>query len=512
VINVGIDLGTTYSKISHVGVTGAPSLFPDATDSNAFQTPSVAYMDSRGCLVGNVVESLLEDNPDLPVVRFVKLKMGSNEPVFYDDKHRPWSPQAVSGLILKKLKQDAEVFAYEDVGNAVITVPAQFGHVERRATRDAGMIAGIQVSQIVEEPVAAATFYGISSKQKEQTVFVYDLGGGTFDASILRCSPDGLFVLATEGSRTIGGKWFDEVIMSVAAEEFQRANGMDPRQDRKTESILRRIAHDAKVKLSQPGKMQVQQTLLLNGRTGEFLITRGEFERLISNLVDTTVEICNRCLSSAKLTWAQIDRVLVVGGSTLVPLVQQRIQKESGKSGDQFVQRQPHQAISFGAAHLAQACTSDGCIELPKLVHQIAPYHLGIRVRDPQTGKARVQVLVPRNSPLPAERKAVFSTSRADQTRVMFEFVQTKGDEGSTLSLGHFAFGPIANPRANYPVEITAAYDEQGIVKITARDESGREMQRLLAQGDESWSGDFLTDRQLVAESSVNKLEDSFLR
>lgn len=511
-IHVGIDLGTTYSKISHLGVTGAPSLFPDATDANAFQTPSVAYIDSRGCLVGNVVESLLEDNPDLPVIRFVKLKMGSSESVYLDDKHRPWRPQAVSALILKKLKQDAEAFAYEDVGSAVITVPAQFGHVERRATRDAGLIAGLQVSQIVEEPVAAATFYGISSGQKEQTVFVYDLGGGTFDASILHCTQDGLYVLATEGSRTIGGKWFDDVIMTVAAEEFQRTNGFDPRTEPKADAILRRIAHDAKIKLSQPAKTQVQQTILLSGRTSEFLLTRPEFERLISALVNTTIEISNRCLASAKLSWNDIDRVLVVGGSTLVPLVQQRIQKESGKTGDKFVQRQPHQAISFGAAHLAQAATDESQVRLPKLIHQIAPYHLGIRVRDPQTGKARVQVLIARNSALPAERKVVFQTHRADQTRMMFEFVQTKGDEGSSLSLGHFAFGPIQEPRLNYPIEVTAAYDEQGIVKITARDESGREMQRLLAQGDENWTGSILTDRQLVAESSVNKLEDSFLR
>ncbi|MGI8908211.1 MAG: Hsp70 family protein [Candidatus Sumerlaeaceae bacterium] len=511
-IHVGIDLGTTYSKISHVGVTGTPSLFPDATDSSAFQTPSVAFIDSKGCLVGNVVESLLEDNPDLPIVRFVKLKMGTNEPVYYDDKSRPWSPQAVSALILKKLKQDAEAFAYEDVGSAVITVPAQFGHNERRATRDAGLLAGMQVSQIVEEPVAAATFYGICSAQKEQTVFVYDLGGGTFDASILRCTPTGLFVLATEGSRTIGGKWFDEVIMGVAAEEFQRVNGFDPRNDRRAESILRRVAHDAKIKLSMPGKTQVQQTVVLSGKTSEFLLTRSEFERLISVLLNTTVEICTRCLESAKLTWKDIDRVLVVGGSTLVPMVQQRIQRESGKQGDQFVQRQPHQAIAFGAAHLAQTKTGEGHAEAPKLIHQIAPYHLGIRVRDPQTGGARVQVLVPRNAPLPAERKVVFQTSRADQVRMMFEFVQTKGDEGSSLSLGHFAFGPIAAPRMAYPIEVTAAYDEQGIVKITARDESGHEMQRLLAQGDENYTGGFYTNRMLVADSTVNKLEDSFLR
>lgn len=511
-IHVGIDLGTTFSKISHLGVTGAPSLFPDSGDSSAFQTPSVVYIDSRGCLVGNVVESLLEDNPDLPVVRFVKLQMGSTDSVYMDDKHRPWSPQAVSGLILKKLKQDAEAFAYEDVGSAVITVPAQFGHMERRATRDAGLLTGMQVSQIVEEPVAAATFYGISSSQKEQTVFVYDLGGGTFDASILHCTQEGLYVLATEGSRTIGGKWFDEVIMGVAAEEFQRINGFDPRTDRKAESILRRVAHESKIKLSQPSKAQIQQMMVLAGKASEFLLTRSEFERLISGLVKSTIEICGRCLASAKLTWADIDRVLVVGGSTLVPLVQQSIQKESGKQGDQFVQRQPHQAISFGAAHLAQSHNCNDATGCPKLVHQIAPYHLGIRVRDPQSGKAKVQVLIPRNTALPAERKVVFYTARADQNRMMFEFVQTKGDDGSSLSLGHFAFGPIEQPRANYPVEVTAAYDEQGIVKITARDESGREMQRLLAQGDENYTGGFYTDRMLVSEATVNKLEDSFLR
>lgn len=499
-INVGIDLGTTFSTVSHVNAHGVPALFPDAKDASEFRTPSVVLFAPEGCLVGSVAEDILDEEPHLPVIRFVKLSMGKKKTVFEDQQGRSWSPQAISALILRKLLRDAEAFSGEEAGASVITVPAQFSDAERRATRDAAALAGIGELTLIEEPVAAATYYGASEKETEQTLFVYDLGGGTFDATILHGSPEGLFVLATEGAENLGGKRFDEMIRNAAVGDLPDAKPEALDSDPALNLQLLRYAEQTKIKLSKGRLDHVRQTVLVSSKVLEFMITRRQFESLITPIVEETIAISERCLAGAGLSWASIDKVLLVGGSTLVPLVSETVKRVSGKSDSGIVSRQPHQAVAFGAALLAgQASVDRESLEIPPLIQRIATSDLGIRVQDHETGEPAVQVLIPRNTPLPANHTSTYYTSRADQARMVLEIVQAKGRGSEARSLGYFAFGPIANPEINHPIEVTLAYDEEGLVKVTAKDPStGQEMEHTIESDVQPEASRLRREREMV--------------
>lgn len=481
-INVGIDLGTSYSLIGHLNPHGVPALFPDFHNSNAFHTPSVAYVGPDGCLVGDVLEELLEDEPGLDVARHTKLLLGKQQTLFNDHLERKWSPESISALILKKLQKDAESFSNEQIESAVIAVPAQFNDSQRKATRNAAKMIDLNVVKIIEEPVAAATYYGLQETTKDQTIFVYDLGGGTFDSSILQTSQDGLFVLSTEGTNSIGGKVFDETIMDYIAKDFYQCHNFDPLDDPIANFQLRKFSEEVKVRLSKPGSGRIKKTILLTGKAYDFLMTRSQFNKLIEKYISQTIDVCNSCLEGASLDWPYIDRIIFTGGSTLIPAIQNRVAIESKLPPGKIILQQPHQAVTYGASLIAADLATNQ--KERSVIQQIAPYDLGIRVWDRNTGSPGVKNLIKRNSPLPAIHNATFYTNRNNQKRMVFELCQTRGANGTEteeVSLGHFAFGPIKNPKKNYPVEIKIEYDIEGIVKVTAKDaRTGEEMKQIL--------------------------------
>ena len=229
---VGIDLGTTFSLISYVNSSGTPTLIPSRRDAQRFQTPSVVHIGERGAIVGDLAEELLQEEAGLPVCRFAKLNMGQpGKTVLTDHLGQAYTPEAISALILRKLKEDAEAALSEPITGAVITVPANFNDAQRQATVNAGRLADIPVLGLVEEPLAAATFFGLNTKGGERLIFVFDIGGGTLDATILSATPEGLYAIATEGADNIGGKNFDELIMGIVADQFRGQFGADPRND-----------------------------------------------------------------------------------------------------------------------------------------------------------------------------------------------------------------------------------------------------------------------------------------
>ena len=506
-IYLGIDLGTTFSIVSYVNPQGVPTLFPDYHDANEFRTPSVVHIGPEGCFVGQALEELLEDEPALPCARFVKLAMGMPEAVFTDHQERLWLPEGISAVILRKMLHDVQAFVHEDVGGVIITVPANFNDEQRRATRNAALLAGLPCPQLIEEPVAAATYYGFAEGKKEQTLFVYDLGGGTFDATVLQSSPEGLYALATEGNNRLGGKEVDEVIMKQVTDEFLRQHGFNPLDDPASATQLRRFATDTKLKLARPGREQVRKTLLLAGRTLDFIITRNQFERMIEDLIDETLVVSERCLKSAGLDWSLMDRILLTGGSSLLPLVEKKIALASQKSRTEIVCKQPHQAVAYGAALIAEQRRRQlAGEECDTQLQQISAYDLGIRVADKQTGQPAVEVLIPRNSPIPARQGTTFYTTRADQTRMVIEVVQQRAPGVEEKSLGYFAFGPIDKPRKNYPVEITLAYDLDGLVTVTARDpDSGQEIEQILDQEGEHFNARMAEQKEWVTGLEINR-------
>lgn len=499
---LGIDLGTTYSLVAYMNDHGQPTLFPDFHNANEFRTPSIVHIGEEGCFVGSPVEEMLDDEPDLPISHFFKLEMGKQQAVFTDHRSREWWPQAMSALVLKKLMQDVEAFAHDEVAGALITVPANFNDAQRRATREAAQLAGIQRVKLLDEPVAAATFYGFNHKGGEQTLFVYDLGGGTFDATVLQVGPTGLYSLATEGSNQHGGKRVDELIMGFILEEFRRQHGFTP-DDETSLMSLRRFSHQAKLTLVKPGKSRINKTLVLAGKTIDFILTRERFDQLIDEVVNETLAVCQRCIEAAGLEWSFIDKVMLVGGSALLPMVADKLSRASGRPKDQLVCKQPHQAVAYGAAILAVQQFEGGA---GKKLQSICAYDLGIRVRG-ATGQPEVNVLVSQNSPVPAAATTTFYTNRADQTRLIIEAVQQRATEQGReeSSLGFFAF-TIENPRANYPVEIELAYDLDGCVVITARDpETGRKMQQVMDRDTEAMDRTLLEQKAWIDDLAVNR-------
>jgi molecular chaperone DnaK len=475
-MNVGIDLGTTFSLIAQKNDKGVPALFPDLHDANLFRTPSVVHVAGGSALVGQVAEDLLRDDPSLPVARGSKLRLGSDEAVLRDAGGREFSATAIAALVLKKLKRDAEAFASETIERCTVCVPAQFGDQQRRAVRDAVLAAGLPAPRLVDEPVAAAVYHGLKASAEAKTLLVYDLGGGTFDATVLEVAASGLRVLATDGSTKVGGMRFDEVVMDWIADEA-RMRGGDVRKDRGAMQRIRRLAEQMKIDLAKPGRGQVKESALLGGVPVEFTLTRAQFEKGIEPLLMETIAASERCLSAAGLSWGRVDQVLLCGGSSLLPCVKDLILRQSGRPAGGLLSQQPHQAVVFGAALLADLGGGQD-------VAQVAAYDLGLRVFDPVTRAPKVQVLIPRQRALPAKHTAVFYTTRADQVRMVFELVQARGPDDPGQSLGHFVFGPIAEPRKNYPIELVVTYDLDGLVRVNARDpRTGRELEHMLTEG-----------------------------
>lgn len=500
-MNLGIDLGTTYSLAAYLNAQGVPTLVPDAQQAQSYRTPSVIGVQGRQAWAGQTLEDLLLDEPGLPIVRGFKQHMGSDVAPYTDAQGRSWPPEALSALILEKLLRDVEAHCAEAIDHCLITVPANFSDAQRKATQGAAALAGLRRVSLIEEPIAAAAYYGFTCRDAEQTLLVYDFGGGTFDASVLHIAEGRLYVLATEGDNQLGGRGIDQALVRTLLAETHQRYGLDASGDPGAQETLRRFAEAAKIGLNQPGQGVMRKTVVLGGRACELTLTPQQVHAVVQPAVEVTLAASQRALEGAGLGWSQMEQILLVGGSSLLPQVARSLAAHSGKPPASFVARHPHQAVAYGAALLAESAL-DSTLEP---VHQgVAPYHLGLRVRN-AAGDAQVQVLIKRNSPLPARATTTVYTGRADQTRLIFDIVQSKGGSEPEISLGYFAFGPLRAPRANYPVELQLAYDAQGLVRVTAKDlVTGEAMKRELSAGAEADITRLNRGRELLA--SVQRL------
>ncbi len=499
---LGIDLGTTFSLAAFINAANQVALVPDRFDANSFRTPSLVHLGHNGCFVGDAVEAQLLEDPAAEHVRFVKLAMGDGQ-TFADHHQRLWRPEAISALILKKLLNDAESFLPNPLGGAVVTVPANFSDNQRQATKQAALLAGIPRVTLIEEPIAAATFYGMNDVRGDQTLFVYDLGGGTFDATLLQAADDGLYVLATDGQHDLGGKTVDEAIMQQVADEYTRVHGQDPRQDNTALVQLRQFATEAKLELCKPGVSQIRKTLLLNNRTVDVLLTLSQFNRLVDKLVDRTLDVCERCLQAASMDWEFVDHILLTGGSSLLPLVREKLAARTGRPKDGLLLKQPHQAVAFGAALIANQLFNGGSEQ--KQLRRATAWQLGIRVAGAD-GQPCVQVMIDKNQPLPANETVTFNTNRAGQPRMVIEVVQQKEAGLEEKSLGYFIFTLPDNTPARYPVEITLAYDSEGLVTATARNpQTGQQLKQIMDEDGAALDDELVKQKEWVDHTLVNE-------
>ena len=457
---IGIDLGTTNSCVA-VMEGGEPVVIANA--EGARTTPSVVAFAKNGeRLVGQVAKRQAVANPDRTVIS-IKREMGSDYKVHIDGKD--YTPQEISAMILQKLKTDAEAYLGEKVTEAVITVPAYFSDAQRQATKDAGRIAGLDVKRIINEPTAAALAYGLD-KGDSHKILVYDLGGGTFDVSLMEVG-DGVFeVLATAGNNRLGGDDFDARIMEYIASEFQRENGIDLRKDRMAMQRLKEAAEKAKIELSGVMSSNINLPFITADATGpkhlDVTLTRAKFDELTADLVEKTVGPMNQALKDAGLTANQIDKVILVGGSTRIPAVQDAVKRITGK--EPFKGINPDECVAIGAA--IQGGVLGGEVKDVVLL-DVTPLSLGI-----ETMGGVFTRLIDRNTTIPTSKSQIFSTAADGQTSVDVHVLQGEREMAAyNKTLGRFQLTGIAPaPRGVPQIEVKFDIDTNGIVHVSAKD------------------------------------------
>ena len=496
---VGIDLGTTFSAIAHVNEYGKPEIIPNAESERI--TPSVILFDEDLVVVGETAKENAIAEPEL-IVEFIKREMGKSKAEYFRSFDGPvgalckeYGPAELSALILKKLTQDAEGYLGEKITDAVITVPAYFHDAEREATRNAGIIAGLNVLQVLNEPTAAALAYGIDQLGSDQNVFVFDLGGGTFDVTVMKVSESAIQMIATNGDHRLGGKDWDDKIIRYVADLFQVEHGEDPLRDLRAYQDLQNRVVDAKKALSRRPRTSI--VCQYDGKSTRVDLTREKFEELTADLLEKCRSLCEVVLAEAKMTWNHIDTVLLVGGSTRMPMVREMLAEISGKEINPM-EVNPDEVVALGAAiqGTLRQISEGAAAELPDAVVDRfigadgeakvtvtdgATHNLGLVILNAQDDEI-VHVMIPKMTTVPCEMENQFGTVHANQSSVLIRVVQgleqdQQEIDGITFEehkLGECLLGlPSGLPRGAR-IDVTYKYNLDQTLEVTAQGPDGR--------------------------------------
>ena len=489
---IGIDLGTTNSCVA-VYEGGEAKVIVNAEGERT--TPSVVAFKNGEINVGGTAKRQAVVNPD--TISSIKRKMGTAEKVKANG--REYTPEEISAMILGDLKKTAEAYLGEDVTKAVITVPAYFNDSQRQATKNAGKIAGLEVERIINEPTAAALAYGLDKQDESQTILVYDLGGGTFDVSILELG-DGVFeVKSTSGNNKLGGDDFDKRIIDYVVADIKKEHDIDLSDDKMAMQRIKDEAEKAKKTLSSATKATISLPFIAQGVSYETELTRAKFEELIDDLVESTLEPVRKALKDANLKASDIDKILLVGGSTRIPKVQELVKKELGKEPSKGVN--PDEVVAMGAAIQGGVLTGD---VNDIVLLDVTPLSLGL-----ETLGGVCTVLIPRNTTIPTSKSQVFSTAADNQPAVDIHILQGERPMAAdNKTLGRFELTNIPPaPRGVPQIEVTFDIDANGIVDVKAKDLGTNKEQSITIKSSTNLSDDEID--KMVKEAEANKEADN---
>lgn len=473
---VGIDLGTTYSAIAHINQHGKPEIISNREGERI--TPSVVLFDGDTPIVGTIAKRSAVGSP-LNVCQFVKRQMGERDWRFLAENDKEYTPEEISALIIRRLKEDAETALDSEIRDAVITVPAYFNDAQRKATQDAGKIAGLNVLRVVNEPTAAALAYGLD-KAEEQTIMVYDLGGGTFDVTIMRIQSGEIEVIATGGDKNLGGFDWDNKIMEFLNEAFQKEGGADLYEELALQQDLRDKAEIAKKTLSSRDNTKV--FLSAGGKNISISLSREEFEQISSDLLSRTETLMEMTLEDADMSWSEIDKILLVGGSTRMKGIPELIEKVAGKKPS--VELHADEVVAVGAALLGgilQKQEGKGNLAhldgLPNMsISDVNSHSLGVVAIDSRSGSLYNSVILPKDTKIPTRVSNVYGTIIDNQTEIEVEV--TEGEEEDLEYVRVIGKGSMKIPPypKGAPVEVFFQYDDDGIIHVTVFDQKANNM------------------------------------